>query len=95
MISYPASTGRNFVRHLSNIDLHSYLTYTSLIQDEIVRVIDSLQLGDKYRITTPVNWQKGDDVIVHPTVSNEEAKTLFPEFTIHKVFSFYAYHLIY
>ena len=45
----------------------------------------ALQIGDKYRVTTPVNWKKGDDVIVHPSVSNEEAKTLFPDFTIHKV----------
>lgn len=45
----------------------------------------ALQIGDKYRVTTPVNWKKGDDVIVHPTVSNEEAKTLFPDFKIHKV----------
>ncbi|KAG5343052.1 hypothetical protein C0989_000042 [Termitomyces sp. Mn162] len=52
--------------------------------DEIIRVIDSLQIGDKHRVTTPVNWKKGDDVIVHPSVTNEEAKTLFPEFTIHK-----------
>ena len=56
-----------------------------LIQDEILRVVDSLQLGDKYLIKTPVNWQKGDAVIVHPSVSNEEAKTLFPEHTVHKV----------
>lgn len=54
-------------------------------QDEIIRVIDSLQLGDKHRITTPVNWKKGDDVIVHPSVSNEEAKKLFPDFTTHTV----------
>jgi hypothetical protein len=47
----------------------------------------ALQLGDKHRITTPVNWRKGDDVIVHPGVTNEEAKTLFPDFTIHKVSS--------
>lgn len=47
----------------------------------------ALQIGDKHRVTTPVNWKKGDDVIVHPTVTNEEAKTLFPEFTIHKVCS--------
>ncbi|GJE84731.1 peroxiredoxin [Phanerochaete sordida] len=52
--------------------------------DEIIRVIDSLQIGDKYRVTTPVNWRKGDDVIVHPSVSTEEAKTLFPEHTVHK-----------
>ncbi|GBE79167.1 cysteine peroxiredoxin [Sparassis latifolia] len=52
--------------------------------DEILRVVDSLQIGDKYRVTTPVNWNKGDDVIVHPSVTNEEAKTLFPDFVIHK-----------
>ncbi|KIK06788.1 hypothetical protein K443DRAFT_119972 [Laccaria amethystina LaAM-08-1] len=51
--------------------------------DEILRVIDSLQLGDKHRITTPVNWKKGDDVIVHPGVTNQEAKTLFPEYSQH------------
>ncbi|KAI0347032.1 cysteine peroxiredoxin [Trametopsis cervina] len=54
--------------------------------DEILRVVDSLQLSDKYRIATPVNWKKGDDVIVHASVSNEEAKTLFPE---HQVFKPY------
>jgi len=48
--------------------------------DEIIRVIDSLQLGDKHRITTPANWRKGDDVIVHPSVSNEKAAELFPGF---------------
>ncbi|KAF7730301.1 hypothetical protein EC973_002545 [Apophysomyces ossiformis] len=47
--------------------------------DEILRVVDSLQLGDKYRITTPGNWKKGDDVIVHPSVSTEEAKEMFPK----------------
>lgn len=45
----------------------------------------ALQIGDKHRVTTPVNWKKGEDVIVHPTVKNEEAKTLFPEFTQHLV----------
>lgn len=51
---------------------------------EVLRVLDSLQLGDKNRITTPINWTPGDDVIVHPSVSNEEAKTLFPKFKIVK-----------
>ena len=44
----------------------------------------ALQIGDKHRVTTPVNWKKGEDVIVHPGVTNEEAKTLFPNFTTHK-----------
>ncbi|KAJ9097508.1 hypothetical protein QFC20_006165 [Naganishia adeliensis] len=44
---------------------------------EILRVIDSLQLGDKHRITTPVNWQPGEKVIVHPSAkSGEEAEKL-------------------
>lgn len=47
--------------------------------DEILRVVDSLQLGDKHRITTPGNWKKGDDVIVHPAVSTEEAHKVFPK----------------
>ncbi|KAG6837552.1 hypothetical protein H0H93_007733 [Arthromyces matolae] len=62
----------------------SYPASTGRNFDEIIRVIDSLQIGDKHRVTTPVNWKKGEDVIVHPSVTNEEAKTLFPEFTIHK-----------
>ncbi|HHZ69429.1 MAG TPA: peroxiredoxin [Methylococcaceae bacterium] len=47
--------------------------------DEILRVIDSMQLTAKHKVATPVNWQKGGDVIIIPAVSNEEAKTLFPE----------------
>lgn len=46
--------------------------------DEILRVIDSLQLTDNYKVTTPANWKDGDDVIVLPSLSNEEAKELFP-----------------
>jgi len=48
--------------------------------DEILRVVDALQLGDKYKIATPVNWKSGEDVIVNNAVSNEEAKTLFPNY---------------
>jgi len=48
--------------------------------DEVLRVVDALQLGDKYKIATPVNWQKGQDVIVNNSVNNEEAKKLFPEY---------------
>lgn len=51
---------------------------------EVLRVLDSLQTGDKNRITTPINWVPGDDVLVHPSVTNEEAKTLFPKFRIIK-----------
>jgi alkyl hydroperoxide reductase subunit AhpC len=59
MLTYPASTGRNF--------------------DEILRVIDSLQLTDGYKVATPVNWKDGDDVIIVPAVSNDDAKKLFPK----------------
>ena len=58
----------------------SYPAQTGRSFDEIIRVIDSLQLGDKHKITTPVNWNKGDDVIIHPGVSDDQAKTLFPDY---------------
>jgi alkyl hydroperoxide reductase subunit AhpC len=47
--------------------------------DEILRVIDSLQLTDGYRVATPVNWKQGEDVIIVPAVSDEEAKAKFPK----------------
>ncbi|MEM9100822.1 MAG: peroxiredoxin [Pseudomonadota bacterium] len=59
IITYPASTGRNF--------------------DEILRVIDSLQLTDQHKVATPVNWTNGDDVIIVPALSNDEAAKIFPE----------------
>jgi alkyl hydroperoxide reductase subunit AhpC len=59
MITYPASTGRNF--------------------DEILRVIDSLQLTAQHKVATPANWKEGDDVIIGATVSDDEAKELFPQ----------------
>lgn len=46
---------------------------------EILRVIDALQLTDSYKVATPVNWTDGDDVIIVPSVSDEEAKQRFPE----------------
>jgi thioredoxin-dependent peroxiredoxin len=46
--------------------------------DEILRVIDSLQLTDKHKVATPVNWKQGEDVIIVPAVSDEEAKQKFP-----------------
>ena len=59
MITYPASTGRNF--------------------DEILRVIDSLQLTANLSLATPANWNQGDDVIIAPSVSDEEAAERFPD----------------
>ena len=47
--------------------------------DEILRVIDSLQLTDGYRVATPVNWKPGEDVIIVPAVTDEEAKVKFPK----------------
>lgn len=46
---------------------------------EILRVIDAMQLTAKHKVATPVNWTDGDDVIIVPAVSDEEAKGLFPE----------------
>ena len=60
MITYPASTGRNF--------------------DEILRVIDSLQLTDGYKVATPVNWKDGDDVVIAPAIQDPaELKERFPK----------------
>ena len=47
--------------------------------DEILRVLDSMQLTVKHKVATPANWQAGDDVIIVPSVSNEEAEEMFPE----------------
>lgn len=47
--------------------------------DEILRVLDSMQLTAKHKLATPVNWQIGDEAIIVPSVSNEEAQELFPE----------------
>ena len=60
MITYPASTGRNF--------------------QEILRVLDSLQLTDKHKVATPVNWKDGDDVVIVPALQDpEEPKQRFPK----------------
>ncbi|KAJ6262279.1 hypothetical protein Dda_3086 [Drechslerella dactyloides] len=62
----------------------SYPASTGRNSAEVLRIVDSLQTGDKYKVTTPVNWQPGDDVIVAPSVKTEEAKTIWPEMRIVK-----------
>ena len=47
--------------------------------DEILRVLDSMQLTAKHKLATPVNWKSGEDVIIVPAVSNEEAQEMFPD----------------
>ena len=60
IITYPASTGRNF--------------------HEILRVVDSLQLTDQHKVATPANWQQGDDVVIVPSLKDEEEiKQRFPK----------------
>ena len=46
--------------------------------EEVLRVIDSLQLTDKHKVTTPADWKQGDDVIIAPSVSDEAARERFP-----------------
>jgi alkyl hydroperoxide reductase subunit AhpC len=59
MITYPASTGRNFY--------------------EVLRVVDSLQLTSNYSVATPADWKAGEDVIVVPSISTEDAQKKFPK----------------
>lgn len=47
--------------------------------DEILRVLDSMQLTAKYQVATPVNWKQGEDVIIVPAVTDEQARDLFPD----------------
>jgi alkyl hydroperoxide reductase subunit AhpC len=47
--------------------------------DEVLRVLDSLQLTAGYSVSTPVNWKDGDDVIIAPAISDEDAKKRFPK----------------
>ena len=47
--------------------------------DEVLRVIDSLQLTAKHKVTTPANWRQGDDVIIAPSVSDDDARKQFPQ----------------
>jgi alkyl hydroperoxide reductase subunit AhpC len=47
--------------------------------DEVLRVVDSLQLTATHQVSTPVNWKQGDDVVIAGSVSDEEAKTIYPD----------------
>jgi len=47
--------------------------------EELLRVIDSLQLTDRHKVATPADWKQGEDVIIVPSVSDEDAKALFPD----------------
>ncbi|HVC14355.1 MAG TPA: peroxiredoxin [Acidimicrobiales bacterium] len=57
----------------------TYPASTGRNVDEILRVLDSLQLTAGYQVSTPVNWNDGDDVIIAPAISDDEAKTKFPK----------------
>jgi alkyl hydroperoxide reductase subunit AhpC len=46
--------------------------------DEVLRLLDSIQLTAKHKVATPVNWKRGEDVVIIPSVSDEEAKKKFP-----------------
>ncbi len=83
---HPESNGTATVRSVFVIDpkgvLRLTLTYpaaTGRNFDEILRVIDSLQLTDSQKVATPVNWKEGDEVVILPSISNEEADKLFPQ----------------
>lgn len=56
----------------------SYPMSTGRNFDEVLRVLDSMQLTAKHKVATPVNWKRGEDVIIAPAVSDEEAKQKYP-----------------
>lgn len=77
----PAVTVRTVYVIDANKKVRLTLTYppsTGRNFAEVLRVIDSLQLTDAHKVATPVNWKNGEDVIIVPAISDEEAKTRFP-----------------
>ncbi|MEB3274791.1 MAG: peroxiredoxin [Prochlorothrix sp.] len=83
---HPKANAKVTVRTVFVIDANKKLRLTITYPpstgrnfEEILRVIDSLQLTDKYSVATPVNWKEGDDVVVAPTIPTEEAKQKFPK----------------
>jgi alkyl hydroperoxide reductase subunit AhpC len=83
---HPEAAATTTVRSVFVIDgkgnIRLTLTYpasTGRNFDEILRVIDSLQLTDKSRVATPVNWKPGEDCVILPAIPNEEADKLFPK----------------
>ncbi|KAF2231144.1 hypothetical protein EV356DRAFT_561131 [Viridothelium virens] len=62
----------------------SYPASTGRNTAEVLRIVDSLQTGDKHKVTTPINWIPGDDVIVHPSVKTEDAQKQYPQLNIVK-----------
>jgi len=83
---HPNASDTATVRSVFVIDpkkkIRLFITYpqtTGRNFDEILRVIDSLQLTDGHRVATPVNWKPGEDVIIVPAVTDEEARAKFPK----------------
>jgi hypothetical protein len=62
-----------------SLDAEGAIWVASPISAEVLRVLDSMQLTAKHKVATPVNWKQGDDVIIVPAVSNEEAQQKYPE----------------
>ena len=83
---HPNSHATETVRSVFVIDptktvrlIHTYPASTGRNFDELLRVIDSLQLTDGWKVATPANWERGDPVLILPSIRNDEADKLFPK----------------